>query len=169
VFSTLHTLDATETINRIIAVFPPHQQRQIRIQLAAVMKAAISQRLLPRADGLGRVAAVEVMTTTAFIRDCIIDKDKTAMIAGAIAAGTSQYGMQTFDQAIFGLFAQGLVSLEEALRWASNVDDFKLKVAGISTTSEMARNEMAAKTAPAKPIPAAKPKAIPTIERFGGR
>ena len=135
-FSTLHTLDATETINRIIAVFPPHQQRQVRIQLAGVLKAAIAQRLLPRADGLGRVPAVEVMVATAFIRDCIIDKDKTSMIHGAIAAGTSQYGMQTFDQAIFGLYSQGLVTLEEALRWASNVDDFKLKVSGISTSSE---------------------------------
>ena len=147
VFSTLHTLDATETINRIIAVFPPHQQRQVRIQLAAVLKAAISQRLLPRADGMGRAAAVEVMTTTAFIRDCIVDKDKTSMINGAIAAGTSQYGMQTFDQAIFQLYSQGLVTLEEALRWASNVDDFKLKVSGISTTSDMARDEMASKLA----------------------
>src|SRR3954463_11172791 len=145
VFSTLHTLDATETINRIIAVFPPHQQRQVRIQLAAVLKAALSQRLLPRADGLGRAAAVEVMTSTAFIRDCIIDKDKTSMIAGAIAAGTSQYGMQTFDQAIFSLYSQGIVTLEEALRWASNVDDFKLKVQGIATTADMARDDMAAK------------------------
>src|SRR6478736_4923935 len=153
VFSTLHTLDATETINRIIAVFPPHQQRQVRIQLAAVLKAAISQRLLPRADGMGRAAAVEVMTTTAFIRDCIIDKDKTSQIAGAIAAGTSQYGMQTFDQAIFGLYSQGIVALEEALRWASNVDDFKLKVSGISTTAEMARDDMSSKLAQ----PAAKP------------
>src|SRR6058998_2157932 len=135
-------LHAAETINRIIAVFPPHQQRQVRIQLAAVLKAAISQRLLPRADGLGRAPAVEVMTTTAFIRDCIIDKDKTSMIAGAIAAGTSQYGMQTFDQAIFGLYSQGIVSLEEALRWASNVDDFKLKVQGISSTTDMARDDM---------------------------
>jgi twitching motility protein PilT len=160
VFSTLHTLDATETINRIIAVFPPHQQRQVRIQLAAVIKAAISQRLMPRADGLGRVAAVEVMTTTAFIRDCIVDKDKTAMISGAIAAGTSQYGMQTFDQAIFGLYSQGMVTLEEAVRWASNVDDFKLKVAGISTTTDMARDDMAAKVG-------VTPK--PTIDRFGGR
>jgi twitching motility protein PilT len=172
VFSTLHTLDATETVNRIIAVFPPHQQRQIRIQLAAVLKAAISQRLMPRADGLGRVAAVEVMTTTAFIRDCIIDKDKTSMIAGAIAAGTSQYGMQTFDQAIFGLYSQRLVSLEEALRWASNVDDFKLKVAGISTTADMARDEMASKLAPppaVKPAPPQPAKSSPSIERFGGR
>jgi twitching motility protein PilT len=143
VFSTLHTLDATETINRIIAVFPPHQQRQVRIQLASVLKAAISQRLMPRADGQGRVAAVEVMVSTAFIRDCIVDKDKTAMIHGAIAAGTSQYGMQTFDQSIFGLYQYGLVTLEEALRWASNVDEFKLKVQGIATTADLARDEMA--------------------------
>jgi twitching motility protein PilT len=175
VLSTVHTLDATETINRIISVFPPHQQRQVRLQLAAVLRAAISQRLLPRADGLGRAAAVEVMTTTAFIRDCIVDKDKTAMIAGAIAAGTSQYGMQTFDQAIFGLYAQGIVTLEEALRWASNVDDFKLKVSGVSTTSDLARDEMAAKVGvapkPGAPPSPAKPGAqsAPTIERFGGR
>ena len=147
VFSTLHTLDATETINRIIAVFPPHQQRQVRIQLASVLKAAISQRLLPRADGPGRVAAVEVMVSTAFIRDCIVDKDKTSTIHGAIAAGTSQYGMQTFDQSIFSLYQQGFVTLEEALRWASNVDEFKLKVQGISTTSEMARDQMARRPA----------------------
>jgi twitching motility protein PilT len=143
VFSTLHTLDATETVNRIIAVFPPHQQRQVRIQLASVLKAAVAQRLMPRADGQGRVPAVEVMVSTPFIRDCIVDKDKTPLIHGAIAAGTSQYGMQTFDQSIFGLFQQGLVTLEEALRWASNVDEFKLKVQGISTTSELARDEMA--------------------------
>jgi twitching motility protein PilT len=143
VFSTLHTLDATETVNRIIAVFPPHQQRQVRIQLASVLKAAISQRLIPRADGLGRVPAVEVMISTAFIRNCIVDKDKTAQIHTAIAAGTSQYGMQTFDQSIFTLYQQGFVTLEEALRWASNVDEFKLKVQGIATTSDLARDEMA--------------------------
>src|SRR5499426_1537587 len=131
VFSTLHTLDATETINRIIAVFPPHQQKQIRLQLASVLKAVISQRLMPRGDGAGRVPAVEVMISTPLIRDCIVDKDKTHLIPGAIASGTSQYGMQTFDQSIFGLFQNGLVSFEEALRWATNVDEFKLKVQGI--------------------------------------
>jgi twitching motility protein PilT len=143
VFSTLHTLDATETVNRIIAVYPPHQQKQVRIQLAAVLKAIISQRLVPRADGRGRVPAVEVLVNTAFIRDCIVDKEKTHLINGAIASGTSQYGMQTFDQSIFGLFQQELISLEEALRWASNVDEFKLKVHGISTTADAARDEMA--------------------------
>ncbi len=80
VFSTLHTLDASETINRIIAVFPPHQQKQIRMQLASVLKAVVSQRLLPKADGKGRAAAVEVMITTPFIRDCIVDKEKTHLI-----------------------------------------------------------------------------------------
>jgi twitching motility protein PilT len=143
VFSTLHTLDATETVNRIIAVFPPHQQRQVRIQLASVLKGAVAQRLLPRADGAGRVPAVEVMITTGFIRDCIVDKDRTSQIHGALASGTSQYGMQTFDQSIFSLYQQQLVTLEEALRWASNVDEFKLKVQGISTTADMARDEMA--------------------------
>src|SRR5690349_22341239 len=143
VFSTLHTLDATETINRIISVFPPHHQKQIRIQLSQVLKAVISLRLVPRADGMGRVPAVEVLISTAFIRDCIVDKEKTYMIHGAIASGTSQYGMQTFDQSIFGLYSRGLVSYEAALRAASNVDEFKLKVQGISTTSDMSRDQMA--------------------------
>jgi twitching motility protein PilT len=137
VLSTLHTLDATETINRIIAVFPPHQQKQVRLQLASVLKAVVSQRLLPKSDGQGRAPAVEVMITTPFIRDCIVDKEKTHLIPGAIAAGSSQYGMQTFDQSIFALYQQSFVTYEEALRWASNVDEFKLKVQGIATTSEM--------------------------------
>jgi twitching motility protein PilT len=156
VFSTLHTLDATETINRIIAVFPPHQQRQIRMQLASVLKAVISQRLVPRADGRGRVPAVEVLIGTPFIRDCIVDKEKTSQIPGAIAAGTSEYGMQTFDQSIFGLYANGWITLDEALRSASNVDEFKLKVQGISTTVDAARDQMASKVVGA-----------PEITRFG--
>jgi twitching motility protein PilT len=143
VFSTLHTLDATETINRIIAVFPPHQQKQVRLQLASVLRAVISQRLIPRLDGRGRAPAVEVMISTPFIRDCVVDKEKTHVIPSAIGSGTSQYGMQTFDQSIFGLFQRQLVSYEEALRWASNVDEFKLKVQGISTTAELSREQMA--------------------------
>ena len=143
VMSTLHTLDATETINRIIAVFPPHQQRQVRLQLASVLRAAISQRLIPRADGTGRVPAVEVLIATPFIRDCVVDKEKTHLIQGAIATGTSQYGMQSFDQSIYSLYQANLITLDEALRWASNVDEFKLRVQGISTTADMAREEMA--------------------------
>ena len=143
VLSTLHTLDATETINRIVAVFQPHYQKQVRIQIASVLKAIVSMRLMPRIDTKGRVPAVEVLIATPFIRDCIMDKEKTHLIPGAIAQGTSQYGMQTFDQSIFSLFEQGLVSYEEALRWASNVDEFKLKVQGISTMSDLARDQMA--------------------------
>jgi twitching motility protein PilT len=142
VLSTLHTLDATETINRIIAVFPPHQQKQIRIQLAAVLKAVISMRLLPRADGLGRVPAVEVLISTAYIRDCIEQKEKTKLIRDAIAAGTSQYGMQTFDQSLFALYKSGLITLDEALRRASNPDELRLRIQGIQSTADMSREEM---------------------------
>jgi twitching motility protein PilT len=142
VLSTLHTLDATETINRIISVFPPHQQKQIRLQLSGVLKAVISMRLVPRADGHGRVPAVEVMIATPFIRDCIINKDKTKLIHEAIAAGVSQYGMQTFDQSIFQLYKKELITYDEALRRASNPDEFKLKIQGIQSTSDMAAEEM---------------------------
>jgi twitching motility protein PilT len=172
VFSTLHTLDATETINRIISVFPPHQQKQIRLQLASVLKAAVAQRLIPRQDGMGRCPGVEVLVATPFIKDCIVDKDKTHLIAGAIAQGTSQYGMQTFDQSIFSLFKNELISYDEALRWASNVDEFKLKVQGISTTADASRDQMAntifSKAPNPKPSPAAKPAPkAPEITRFG--
>ncbi len=142
VLSTLHTLDATETVNRIIAVFPPHQQKQIRLQLSGVLKAVISMRLIPRADGHGRVPAVEVMIATPFIRDCIINKDKTKLIHEAIAAGVSQYGMQTFDQSIFNLYKKDLITYDEALRRASNPDEFKLKIQGIQSTSDLAQEEM---------------------------
>jgi len=142
VFSTLHTLDATETINRIIAVFPPHHQKQIRIQLAQVLKAVISLRLMPRADGIGRVPAAEVMIVTPYIRDCIKNKEKTKYIREQIALGTSQYGMQTFDQSLFSLYKAGLITLEEAMRRASNPDEFKLKLQGIQFTADASREEM---------------------------
>ena len=142
VFSTLHTLDAVETINRIISVFPPPEQKQIRLQLAAVLKAVVSQRLVKRADGPGRVPAVEVLVTTAYIRECIITPEKTRMIKEALSAGVSQYGMQTFDQSLYDLYSKGLISYETALENASNPDDFKLRVQGISSTGDAARDEM---------------------------
>ena len=142
VFSTLHTLDATETVNRIISVFPPHQQKQIRIQLAQVLQAAISLRLVTRSDGAGRVPAVEVMIVTPFIRDCIENKEKTKYIREQIALGTSQYGMQTFDQSLYQLYKNGLITLDEALHRASNPDEFKLKVQGVQFTADGAREQM---------------------------
>jgi twitching motility protein PilT len=141
VLSTLHTLDATETIQRIIAVFPPPEQKQIRLQLASTLKAVISQRLVRKGEG-GRVPAVEVMIATGYIRDCVINPDKTRMIRDAIAAGTSQYGMQTFDQSLFDLYSRNLISLEEALMRASNPDDFRLRVQGIRSSADAAREEM---------------------------
>ncbi len=136
VMSTLHTLDAAETINRIISVFPPYHQRQVRMQLSGIIKGVVSQRLVPRVDGKGRVPAVEVMIGTARIRDCIDDKEKTKQIPEAIAQGFTTYGMQTFDQSLMQLFSGKLITYEEALRQSSNPDDFALKVSGISSTSD---------------------------------
>jgi len=131
VLSTLHTLDATETITRIVSSFPSHQQKSVRIQLAGILKAVVSMRLLRAAKGAGRVPAIEVLVSTAFIRDHIINEEKTYLIREAIAAGTSQYGMQTFDQSIFRLLQSGLISLEEALHNATNPDEFRMRVSGI--------------------------------------
>ncbi|MDA8106908.1 MAG: type IV pilus twitching motility protein PilT, partial [Nitrospiraceae bacterium] len=114
VLSTLHTIDATETINRIISVFPPYQHKQVRIQLASVLRSIISMRLVPKADGKGRVPAVEVLIATATIKDCILDPDKTKMIPDVIAQGVIHYGMQTFDQSIFQLYKSGLITYDEA-------------------------------------------------------
>ena len=142
VLSTLHTLDATETINRIISVFPPHQHRQIRLQLGAVVQSVISLRLMPRADGLGRVPAVEVLVRTDYIRECIENKEKTKYIKDAIKQGTSQYGMQTFDQSLYQLYKSGLITFDEAMRRATNPNEFRLKIQGIQSTSDVAGEEM---------------------------
>ena len=136
VLSTLHTIDAPETITRIVSMFPPHQQRHIRLQLSGVIKGVISQRLIPRAEGKGRVAAVEVMISTARVRDMIDDQEKTIQLKDAIAQGYTTYGMQTFDQALMSLVKQEAITYEEALRQSSNPDDFKLKFSGIDSTSD---------------------------------
>ncbi len=142
VLSTLHTLDAAETLTRIITAFPPYQQKSIRIQLAGLLKAVVSQRLMKSAKGSNRVPAVEVMISTPLIRDCILHEEKTGQVRDAIAAGTSQYGMQTFDQSLFYLYQSGLISLEEALRGSTNPDEFRLRLAGIQNTSAIAKEEM---------------------------
>ena len=137
VLSTLHTLNAAETVNRIISTFPPHQEDQIRDQLAAVMQGIVSQRLVVRADGKGRVPAVEVMLATGLIRDCIRESEKTPQIPTVIAAGQAQYGMQTFDQSLLELYREELITYETARDAATNPDDFDLKVKGIFSTGEM--------------------------------
>lgn len=137
VMSTLHTLDASETVNRIISVFPPYHQRQIRTQLSSVIKGVISQRLVPKAEGKGRVPAVEIMIGTARIRECIYDEEKTKQIPEAISQGVVSYGMQSFDQSLMQLYSKKLITYEEALRQSSNPDDFALKISGISSTSDL--------------------------------
>jgi twitching motility protein PilT len=127
VLSTLHTIDATETINRIIDFFPLHQQKQVRIMLAGTLKAIVSQRLLMRADGAGRVPAIEIMVTTNRIRDFILNQDQGMLIGDAIKEGDF-YGMQTFDQALLKLYEEDLITLSDAAQMASNPHDFKLLV-----------------------------------------
>lgn len=133
VFSTLHTLNAPETINRIVSVFPPHQQDQIRHQLAGVLKASVSQRLLRHADGKSRVLAAEVLVSTPYIKDCIQDREKTSLIPDAIVAGASEYGMQSFDQAILKLCQEGVVTIAEAEGAVTNVEEFRMRLRGITT------------------------------------
>jgi twitching motility protein PilT len=141
VLSTLHTIDAMETVNRIISVFPPYQHKQVRMQLASVLRSIISMRLVSRADGKGRVPAVEVLIATATIKDCILDPDKTKTIPDVLAQGVIHYGMQTFDHSLFELYKEGLISYEEALRRATNPDDFALRVKGIHSTSDLTYDE----------------------------
>jgi len=136
VMSTLHTVDASETINRIISAFPPHQQKQVRLQLASILKAVISQRLVPRSDGKGRVPALEVMRVNARVRECIADKDRTKEIPDAIQKGFTNYGMQTFDQSLMSHVKSGLITYEEALKHVSAPDDFALRFRGIASTSD---------------------------------
>ena len=136
VMSTLHTSDAVGTINRVISMFPAYQQAQIRLELAEVLKAVLSMRLVRKKDGKGRVPAVEVLLATDIIRQCIIEPDKTIKIPEYIEAGRSQYGMQSFDQALFELFRSDLISYEEALLHCNRPADFALKVRGIQSTDE---------------------------------
>jgi len=136
VMSTLHTFNAVETITRIISVFPPYHQKQVRLQIAGVIRGVISQRLVPRADGTGRVPAVEVLVSNARVRECIIEKDKTNEINDAIAKGFTPYGMQSFDQSLMFLIQEKLITYEEALKHSTNPDDFALRMKGILATSD---------------------------------
>ncbi len=153
VLTTLHTLNTVETLSRIISFFPPHQHDQIRLLLAGTLKAVICQRLLSRCDIPGRVPALEVLVSTAAVRDCIMNKEKTIDIPELIEQGGQQYGMVTFDQSIMRLYRSGLISFEEAMNQCSNPDDFDLRVKGITgaadrwdkeETTDVANTEMPA-------------------------
>ena len=133
--STLHTIDCTETINRILDLFPPQQQREVRTSFAGALRGIVSQRLVSRADGKGRVPAVEVLIATGRVFDRIVDPNATEEIADVIAEGDF-YGMQTFDQCLVGLVKQGLVTEEDARRASTNPHDFNLALRGVLTRGE---------------------------------
>jgi twitching motility protein PilT len=134
VMSTLHTVDAAEAVNRIVTAFPPHQREQARYQFANLFKGVVAQRLIARADGKGRVPAVEVMLGTARIRELVLEKATARTITENIAKGVDQYGMQTFDQSLMKLLQSGHITYEEALTQCSNPDDFALRVSGIASS-----------------------------------
>ena len=135
VLSTLHTTDATQTIGRIISFFPPHQHQEIRSMLATALRAVVSLRLIPRANGQGRVPAAEILVNTASIMECIRAQENTQSIPELIAAGRVQYGMQTFDQSLMELYRNGDISFEWAMHYASNPSEFALRVSGIESVA----------------------------------
>jgi twitching motility protein PilT len=136
VFSTLHTMDATQTINRVLSFYPPHQQGEVRFSLASALQAVISLRLVPRSDKAGRIPACEVLINTAAVRDNIRDMAKTLNIPDLIKEGAVQYGMQSFDQSLMQLYSRGVVSYESAVFYATSPAEFALRVQGVAGTSD---------------------------------
>jgi len=136
VFATIHTTNATETIHRILSMYPPHQHDEIRLLLASCLEGIISLRLLPRSDVVGRIPAAEILVNTAAIKEYIMDKSKTEFIETAVAEGHMQYKSQTFDQALLGLYNGGKISKQTAMEAATNPEDFELKLRGITGTSD---------------------------------
>lgn len=172
VLSTLHTVDASETINRVISVFPPYQQKQVRMQFASVIKGIVSQRLVAMADGTGRAPATEIMLGTLSVREAIIDENKTRQIPTIISGGQLHYGMQTFDQSLLMLYKKGVISYDEALLTASNPDDFALKVKGIQSTSDMSMEAEEKIKSGVRGMPGETKKATDSdfkIDRFGDK
>jgi twitching motility protein PilT len=140
VFSTLHTMDATQTIQRVLSFYPPHQQAEVRFSLANALQAVVSQRLVPRADKPGRIPAVEILINTAAVRDQIRDMEKSLNIPDLIKEGTVQYGMQAFDQSLMQWYKSGVISYESALFYATSPAEFALRVQGVAGTSDQSWN-----------------------------
>jgi twitching motility protein PilT len=138
VLSTLHTTDATQTINRVISFFPPHQHDEVRYQLSTALAAVVSLRLVPRQDERGRVPASEILMNTAAVSDHIRDLTKQLAIPELIAEGSIQYGMQSFDQSLYGWYEKGVISYESALFYATNPSEFALKVSGVDSSASRA-------------------------------
>ncbi len=136
VFSTLHTTDATQTINRILSFYPPHEQADIRFQLSAALQAVICLRLVPRKDRAGRIPATEILVNSAAVAENIRDATKALSIPDLIREGTIQYGMQSFDQSLLNWYKQGVISYEAALEASTSPSEFALRTQGIAGASE---------------------------------
>ena len=136
VFSTLHTMDATQTVNRVLSFYPPHQQAEVRFSLASALAAVVSLRLVPRSDKSGRIPACEVLINTAAVRDNIRDMEKTLNIPDLIKEGAVQYGMQSFDQSLMQHYSRGAISYESAVFYATSPGEFALRVQGVAGTSD---------------------------------
>ncbi|HET7225326.1 MAG TPA: type IV pilus twitching motility protein PilT [Candidatus Eisenbacteria bacterium] len=136
VMSTLHTTDCVQTIQRIVSFYPPHQHEELRLSIASNLRAVISQRLVPRRDGAGRVPAAEIMLGTPTVREYILNPEKTPLLHSVVADGMSQYGMQTFDQSLMQFLKEGLISEEEAIKNATNANELELKLKGIDSASD---------------------------------
>jgi twitching motility protein PilT len=148
VFSTLHTTDATQTVNRVLSFYPPHQQAEVRFSLASALQAVVSLRLVPRADKPGRVPACEVLINTQTVRDQIRDMDKSLNIPDLIKEGTVQYGMQSFDQSLMAYYSQGIISYESAVFYATSPSEFALRVQGVAGTSDTSWSGFESEQAP---------------------
>jgi twitching motility protein PilT len=136
VFSTLHTTDATQTINRVISFYDPHQQNEVRFMLSSALAAIISLRLVPRSDKPGRVPACEILINTAAVRDQIRDMDSSLNIPELIKEGTVQYGMQSFDQSLMQWYSKNVISYESAIFFATNPSEFALRTQGVEGSSD---------------------------------
>src|ERR671931_630152 len=152
VFSTLHTTDATQTINRVISFYPPYQHQEIRMLLATALQAIVSLRLVPRADGRGRVAAAEVLINSAAVADNMRDIEKALNIPDLIAEGTVSYGMQSFDQSLMRWFKEGMISYESALFYSSNPSEFALRVSGVDSASDRKFTEITGDAVPSRSL-----------------
>jgi twitching motility protein PilT len=150
VFSTLHTTDATQTINRVISFYPPHQHQEIRSLLSTALAAVVCLRLVPRSDGMGRVPAAEVLINSAAVADNIRDIEKALNIPDLIAEGTVSYGMQSFDQSLMQWYRSGAVTYESALFFSSNPSEFALRASGIDAASDRTFSDITGMTPPAR-------------------
>ena len=162
VLSTLHTVDASETINRIIDFFPPHQQQQARAMIAGTLKGIVSQRLVRTTDGHGRVACCEIMVMTGRVHDMILDPKLTGQLPEVVAEG-GYYGMQTFDQHLLHHLQAGRITYDEAMRAATSPHDFKLMVAAtgpIPDRSTVSQSKPQMEATILSPQPSAAPPAV---------